>query len=249
MRFLRRRQPAARFATCIFATLLLSGLVGYGQGPSTQTRPPAPPIPPSQHSVDVVEHLSPEEVEDWKLNDRYESVAQLQRQACTPDVIQRYQTEIVPTAENKFQDAEACFRKILQYVAVWPGTDDSAYPINFRQIATAQMGQQHWTEAEQSLLKSISIFDAQMSAWEKNDTEFALHYRGSQSRSHALLAVVYFREGRVQDALTTVEKAYDEVTNYKLAANYRNEILSIGKAIAGASGDSVAQKVWSQRQP
>src|SRR5262249_17353202 len=116
-------------------------------------------------------------------------------------------------------------------------------------IATAQMGQQHLTEAAQSLLKSISIFDKQISAWEKRDSEFALNYRGSQSRSYALLAVVYLREGRIQDALITVEKAYDEVTHYKLALNYRKEVLSIGKAIANGSGDSAAKKVWSQRIP
>jgi hypothetical protein len=52
----------------------------------------------------------------------------------------------------------------------------------------------------------------------------------------------------VRDALTTVEKAYDEVTKYKLAASYRNELVSIGKAIANASGDSAAQQVWSKRK-
>jgi tetratricopeptide (TPR) repeat protein len=258
--------------------LLLSGSFASGQSPSRQTQPPAPSKQPSQNSVEVVEHLSPEEVEDWRLNDLYESVAQLQRQgACTTDIIQRYESEVVPAAEkaqfdkpkskvlflvnrdlgncylgqNKFPEAEARFQKVLQYAAVWPGTDDSAFPINFRQLATAQIGQQHWTEAEQSLLKSISIFDTQLAAWaKKENAEFmTLNYRGSQSQSYALLAVVYLRESRVQDALATVEKAYDEVTNYKLAPNYRNEVLSIGKAIANASGDSAAHKVWSQRNP
>ena len=72
------------------------------------------------------------------------------------------------------------------------------------------MGQQHWTEAEQSLLKSVDLFDPQIAAGEKSDAELhshlSLNYRGSQSQSYALLAVVYFREGRIQDALTTVEK-------------------------------------------
>ena len=113
-------------------------------------------------------------------------------------------------ALQKFAEAESSFQKILQYAPVWPGTNDSAYPINFRQIATAQMGQQHWTEAEQSLLKSVDLFDPQIAAGEKSDAELhshlSLNYRGSQSQSYALLAVVYFREGRIQDALTTVEK-------------------------------------------
>jgi tetratricopeptide (TPR) repeat protein len=225
--------------------------------------------------VEVVEHLSPEEVEEGKLNDLYQPVARLREGGCTTDIIQRYQSKVIPAAEKspfnkpknkflflanrdlgncyldqkKFTEAEACFQKILEYAPVWPGTDDSAYPINFRQIATAQIGQQHWTEAEQSLLKSIALFDTQISAWEKKDAEFSINYRGPQSRSYALLAVVYFREGRVRDALTTVEKAYDEVTKYKLAASYRNELVSIGKAIANASGDSAAQQVWSKRNP
>jgi len=117
-------------------------------------------------------------------------VAQIQRRGgCTIEIIQRYQDEVIPAAEkfawdmgknkflflanrdlgncylrqNKFPEAEASFQKILGYAPVWPGIGDSAYPINFRQIATAQMGQQHWTEAEQSLLKSISVFNEQIS--------------------------------------------------------------------------------------
>jgi len=227
-----------------------------------------------------VAHLSPEEVEDGKLNDAYESIAQLQRKgSCTAEIIQSYQSDVIPLAEKstfnvpknkflflanrdigncylaqqRFAEAEASFRKILQYAPVWPGTDDSAYPINFRQIATAQMYQQHWTEAEQSLLKSISLFDPLIATWEKSDNnlgrEFVSNYRGSQSESYALLAVVYFREGRTQEALTTVEKAYDEATKYKLAPQFHNQVVNIGKAIANASEDSTAQRTWSQRNP
>jgi len=115
------------------------------------------------------------------------------------------------------------------------------------------MGQQHWTEAEQSLLKSVDLFDPQIAAGEKSDAELhsqlSLNYRGSQSQSCALLAVVYFREGRIQDALTTVEKAYDEVTRYKLAPQFHNQVLEIGKGIADASEDSAAQRTWSQHSP
>jgi tetratricopeptide (TPR) repeat protein len=228
----------------------------------------------------VVVHLSPEEVEDGKLNDVYESVAQLQRKgACTPDIIRRYESEIIPAAERsafnvprnkflflsnrdigncylaqqKFGEAEASFRKIVQYAPIWPGTNDSAYPINFRQIATAQMGQQQWPAAEQSLLKCIALFEPQITAGEKLDAELhlqlSLNYRGSQSEAYALLAVVYFREGHIQDSLNTIEKAYGEVTKYNLAARYRNDVESIGKAIASASGDEATQKLWSQRDP
>jgi len=262
----------------IFIGLLLGNAPASAQSPAAQTQSPSKPA--RHDSVEVVEHLSPEEVEDGKLNDLYESVAQLQRKGtCTTDTIQRYQSEVIPPAEKstfnvpknkflflanrdigkcylaqqKFAEAEASFQKILQYAPVWPGTNDSAYPINFRQIATAQIGQQHWTEAEQSLLKSIALFDPQIAAGERSDAELhsqlSLNYRGSQSQSYALLAVVYLREGRIQDALTTVEKAYDEVTKYKLAPQFHNQVLKIGKAIADASQDSAAQRTWSQRSP
>jgi len=80
-------------------------------------------------------------------------------------------------------------------------------------------------------------------------SQFSLNYRGSQSRSYALLAFVYFREGRVEDALGTVENAYDEVTKYNLASQFRTEVENIGKSIANASENTATQKLWSQRGP
>ncbi len=272
----------ARLVSCA-AKLFLFGLLlvhtaASAQNPAPQTQSPNSPRPVRHDSVEVVAHLSPEEVEEGKLNDVYVPIAMLQAKGtCTPEIIQRYQSEVIPIAEKsalnvsknkflflanrdigncylaqqKFAEAEASFQKILQYAPVWPGTDDSAYPINFRQIATAQMGQQHWTEAEQSLLKSISLFDPQIAAGEKSDAELHMqlshNYRGSQSLSYALLAVVYLREGRTQEALATVGKAYDEVTKYKLAPEFHNQVVKIGKAIADASDDSAAQQTWSQR--
>jgi tetratricopeptide (TPR) repeat protein len=270
----------SRIPVILLIGLLWGGGLTSAHNPAPQSQSPALPKPTRHDSVQVVEHLSPEEVEEGKLNDLYQPIAELQRNgACTTAIIQRYQSEVIPPAEKskfdvpknkflflanrdigncylalkQFTEAEASFQKILQYAPVWPGIDDSAYPINYRQIATAQMGQQRWTEAEQSLLKSIALFDPQIADEEKSDAELhsqmSLNYRGSQSQSYALLAVVYFREGRVQEALTTVEKAYDEVTKYKLASRYQNEVVKIGKAIADASGDSTAQQTWSQRNP
>jgi tetratricopeptide (TPR) repeat protein len=273
------------YAVFHIPVLLLIGLFWGGaptsaQNPAPQTQSPTLSKPARHDSVEVVEQLSPEEVEEGKLNDLYESAAQLQRKGtCTTDIIQRYQSEVIPPAEKstfsvpknkflflanrdigncylaqtKFVEAEAFFQKILQYAPVWPGTDDSAYPINFRQIATAQMGLQRWTEAEQSLQKSIALFGPEIAAGEKLDAELhsqlSLNHRGSQSQSYVLLAVVYFRESRIQDALKTAEKAYDDVTKYKLPSRYQNEVVKIGKAIADASGDSAAQRTWSQRNP
>ena len=270
----------SRIPLLLLITLLWGSALTSSQNSASQTQSPTLSKPARHDSVEVVGHLSPEELEEGKLNDLYQSVAQLQQTGtCTIDIIERYRSEVIRPAEKstfnvpknkflfladrdigncylaqkQFAEAEASFQKILQYASVWPGTNDSAYPINFRQIATAQMGQQRWTDAEQSLLKSIALFDPQIAAGEKSDAELhlqlSLNYRGSQSQSYALLAVVYFRESRTQDALTTAEKAYDEVTKYKLASRYQNEVVKIGKAIADASADAAAQRTWSLRNP
>jgi len=267
------------FSVLIFMELSTAGMPVFAQTPSAPGQSSSPSTPARHDSVDVVEHLSPEEVEEGKLNDLYESVAELQRKGtCTAEIIQRYESEVIPPAEKstfnlprnkflflanrdigscylaqqKFAKAEAYFQQILHYAPVWPGTNDSAYPINFREIGTAQMGQQHWAAAEQSLLQSITLFEALIAAAEKRDAQlhaFSNNYRGSQSRSYTLLAVVYLREGLIQRALDTAEKAYEEVTKYNLAPQYRNEVEGVGRSIADASGNVSAQKLWSQRSP
>ncbi len=283
MALFKCRHPLANAFMGTFIAVSMANISANPQIPQPPSQPSGAPSSQRHDSIEVTVHLSAEDVEDGKLNDVYQdvyqSVAQLQRKtACTPEIIRRYESEVIAPAEKssfdvprnkflflanrdigncylaqqKFWEAEAAFQKILQYAPVWPGTSDSAYPIDFRQIAEAQMGLQRWAAAEQSLLKSIALFDPQIARGEKLDAElqsnFSLNYRGSQSRSSAMLAVVYFREGRTQDALKTVEKAYEEVTKYNLAPQYRSEVESIGKAIAEASGDLAAQQLWSQRK-
>src|ERR1700757_5188372 len=87
-------------------TLFLSGLVlvhmpASAQNPSAQTQSTTSSKPVRHDSVEVVAHLSPEEVEEGKLNDAYEKIAQLQRKgACTTEIIQRYQSEVIPLSEK-----------------------------------------------------------------------------------------------------------------------------------------------------
>ncbi len=274
--------------TCILCapSLFLSALVigpgtALAQNPSPQTQSPAPSKPTRRDSVQVVAHLSPEEAEDGKLNDLYQSVAQVPRKgACTPEIIQRYQSEVIPVAQkstfnvpkNKFlylanrdigncymaqqsyEEAEESFKKIMEYLPVWPGTDDSDYPVNFRQIATAQMGEQHWEAAEESLNKSVALFDPQIERALKSDSEFsrtehAGNLLGGKARSLSYLAVVYLREGRTAQALKTAELAYEEVTRPHVPAAFVNEVLQLGSSIAQQSGDESAVARWSQRKP
>jgi tetratricopeptide (TPR) repeat protein len=274
-------KPVSRPSTLFLFGLLLVHAPASAQNSSRQTLPPTPSKPVRHDSVEVVAHLSPEEVEDGKLNDAYELIAQLQRKGtCTTEIIHRYQSEVIPLAEkstfnvpkNKFlflanrdigncymaqrryEEAEGTFKKIMDYLPVWPGTDDSDYPINFRQIATAQMGQQRWEAAEESLNKSVALFDPQIERALKSDndfsrTEHAGNLIGSKARSLSYLAIVYLREGRRTEALTAAELAYKEATRPHVQATFVNEVLKVGSSISQQSGDEGAIAKWSQRSP
>jgi tetratricopeptide (TPR) repeat protein len=261
--------------------LLLVHVPASAQNPSTQTQSPTSPKAVRHDSVEVVAHLSPEEVEDGKLNDVYEEIAQLLRKgACTTEIIQRYQSEVIPLvqkstfnvpknkflflanrdigncymAQRRYAEAEESFKKIMEYLPVWPGTDDSDNPINFRQIATAQMGQQRWEAAEESLNKSVALFDPQIERALKSDSEFsrtehAGNLIGGKARSLSYLAIVYLREGRTTEALKAAELAYEAVTRPHVQATFVDEVLKAGNSVAQQSGDQGAIARWSQRSP
>jgi tetratricopeptide (TPR) repeat protein len=155
-------------------------------------------------------------------------------------------------AQRRYEEAERSFKKIIEYLPIWPGTDDSAYPINFRQIGTAQMGQQRWEVAEESLKRSVALFDPQIERAVKSESEFsrtehAGNLLGSKARSLAYLAIVYLREERTTDALRTAELAYQEVTRPHVPASLVNEVVAVGSSIAQASTDKDAIAKWSQR--
>jgi len=283
MHLLAHAKSASRTPTLFLFGLLIVQAPASAQNHSPQTQSPASPKPVRHDSVEVVAHLSPEEVEDGKLNDVYETIAQLQRKGtCTTEIIQRYQSEVIPLAEKstfnvpknkflflanrdigncylaqqKFAEAEASFQKILLYAPVWPGTDDSAYPINFRQIATAQIGQQRWEAAEESLKKAVSLFDPQIEKAMKSENEFsrtehAGNLLGSKARSIAYLGIVYLREGRTAEALKTAELAYDQATQPHVSSAFVSEVVKVGRSIAQASGDedAIHKMVTTQSAP
>ena len=283
MHLLAHAKFASRTPTLFLFGLLIVQAPASAQNHSPQTQSPASPKPVRHDSVEVVAHLSPEEVEDGKLNDVYETIAQLQRKGtCTTEIIQRYQSEVIPLAEKstfnvpknkflflanrdigncylaqqKFAEAEASFQKILLYAPVWPGTDDSAYPINFRQIATAQIGQQRWEAAEESLKKAVSLFDPQIEKAIKSVNEFSRTERagnllGSKARSIAYLGIVYLREGRTAEALKTAELAYYKATQPHVSSAFVSEVVKVGRSIAQASGDedAIHKMVTTQSAP
>jgi tetratricopeptide (TPR) repeat protein len=231
-------------------------------------------------SVTVTANFTPEEIEEGKLNGIYQPISALERKGDCGIAIQRYESEVLPAAEkskfdvprNKFlflanrgigncllkqqhfQEAEQRFQKIMEYLPVWPGTDDSDYPINLRQIATTQMGQQHWQAAEESLKKSLSVSDPQIDKALKSDFEFsrtehAGFLRGSQARSTAYLAIVYVREGRMADALSTADLAFERATQPHVPKEFLKEVVKLGLLVAQASNDENAIQNWSSRTP
>jgi hypothetical protein len=116
------------------------------------------------------------------------------------------------------------------------------------------MAQQHWEAAEDSLNKSVSLYDPQIQKALKSDNEFwrtehAGNLLGSKARSHVYLGIVYRREGRTAEALKTAELAYNEATREHVPPTFYNEVVKIGRSIAKASGDGDAVAKWSQRSP
>ena len=129
------------FACSICALIFIGSLLGKApvsaQNPASQAQ-----SKPTRHdSGEVVAKLSPEEIEEGKLNDAYESIAQQQRKGtCTREIIERYRSEVIPLAEKsafnvpknkflflanrdigncyltqqEFAEAETSFQKILQ---------------------------------------------------------------------------------------------------------------------------------------
>jgi tetratricopeptide (TPR) repeat protein len=232
----------------------------------------------SHDSVTVTANFTPEETEDGKINDAYQPVFSLEQKGDCETAVQRYKSDVIPLAErskfevpkNKFlflanrgigncymaqhryEEAEQSFQKIMEYLPIWPGTDDSDYPINFRQIATAQMGLRRWEAAEESLKKSVSLFDPQIEKALKSEsefsrTEYAGDLLGGKARSLVYLGLVYLREGRNTEALQTAELAYEETLQPHVPSLFLNEVVKVGRSIAQASDDESAIAKWSQR--
>ncbi|HET6844793.1 MAG TPA: hypothetical protein VFK06_24370 [Candidatus Angelobacter sp.] len=114
------------------------------------------------------------------------------------------------------------------------------------------MGQQHWAAAEDSLKKSIPLFDATIERrrkWDKESggAEFAGPPIGWKATTLAYLGIVYLREGRVTDALKTSDTAWDTVMQPHVPSSFQSGVVKLGLAIAQASGDENAISEWTLR--
>jgi len=231
----------------------------------------------TQQSVVVEAHLTPEESEEGKINDLYQPIYAMQQHDCQ-GAVEKYRTVVIPAAEQAkfevpktkflflayrgigdcdlasghFAEAEVIFQKLFEYLPVWPSTDDSDYPINYRSIGLARMGQQRWKDAEEPLDKAVSIFDDQIGRAAKSDqdvvgNQMANAYRMSQDQALNLLAVVYAREQRYPEALALLERAYNQAIKFQAPASVLKQIVDNGRAISTGIGSDDASAKWSQR--
>jgi len=246
----------------------------------TPTAPSAKPSSglTTHQTVVVTANLTPEEKEEGDINEVYQSVDALQRQNRCPEAIEKYRSSVIPMAEKakfevpknkflflayrgiadcylsqeRFAEAEKLYQRIFQYMPVWPGKDDSDYPINLRSVGLARMGQQNWKAAEEPLQKAITVFDEQIEKAAHSDSEFARNehannLRMSQDIALNWLALDYFREQRFGEALALLERAYDQALKFHAPSTVVRQIVENGIGITQATGDSAAHATWARR--
>jgi tetratricopeptide (TPR) repeat protein len=149
-------------------------------------------------SIVVGAHLTPEEIEDGKINDVYQPLYHWKQSTDCPQIVNLCETQIIPMAERskfaetrnkflflanrdiagcemksgKYEEAEQRYQKMFEYIPVWPGIADSDYPQNYRSIGSARIMQGRWKDAGEALEKSIEIFDEQIDKAVHSDSEF-----------------------------------------------------------------------------
>jgi tetratricopeptide (TPR) repeat protein len=268
--------------------LVLTGHVATAQEqkPEQGTPPGSPEKTSTQKravahdSIVVGAHLTPEEVEDGKINDAYQPLYHLKKPNDCPQIEKLCQSEIIPMAErskfeltrNKFlylanrdvaicesqtgrpKEAEERYQKMFDYIRVWPGTDDSDYPLNYRLIGEVRIMQMRWKDAEESLEKSITIFGEQIDRALHSDSEFSRNghsknLKMSDAWARNLLALAYFRDGREAEAMQTLETAYQEAIESSASAEMIQEIIEAGRVVSDSLGDAAAMEKWKARTP
>ena len=221
--------------------------------------------------------LSSNQIDD-EINDVYQNVVKIHLQGDYAAAADKYRSVVIPMAERaqsdairkkflflgyrglgncylamtRFDEAEDMFKKLFEYLPISPATVDSDYAINFESIAMAQMGQQRWKSAEESLQRAVSIFDDQIgrvavSGSNAEANERADKLRMSQDMALNLFAVVYFREQRYSEALGILERAYDQGVRFRAPAEIVEQIVNDGRAVSMATGDVDAIATWSRR--
>jgi len=253
-----------------------SGTSG-GNPPATPNSKETPRVKATD-SIVVGAHLTPEEIEDGKINDVYQPLYHWKQSTDCSKIIELCETTIIPMAENskfeetknkflflanrdvagcelrtgKYAEAEQRYRKLFDYIPVWPGITDSDYPQNFREIGTALLMQGRWKDAEEPLEKSIKIFDEQIDNAMHSDSDFVRNEQSknlkmSEAQARNLLGAAYFRDSRQAEAMEMLEKAYQEAIQSSATPAMIQQIIESGRTAAKLIGDAAAQEKWGAR--
>lgn len=267
----------------LVVSLVLSVNAASQEQKPAASDPPTQPTSPQKRvtakdSIVVGAHLTPEEVEDGKINDAYQPLYHLRRPADCQQIVNLCETKIIPMAEQskfdvtrnkflflanreiagcemnsgKYEQAEKRYERLFDFIPVWPGKEDSDFPINYQSIETARMMQGRWKDAEEALEKSITIFDEQIERALHSDSEFMRNEDGknlrmSEATSRDLLAVAYFRDGRQNEAMDMMEKAYQEAIQSSARPEMIDQIIKSGRIVSSALGDAAIKAKWDAR--
>lgn len=151
-------------------------------------------------SIVVGAHLTPEEVEDGKIQEAYQPVYQMIVRGVRDceQIVKICETEIIPRAEKskfpetrnkflysanrdiadcefrsgKYDEAGKRYEKLFEYASAWPGKDDSSFPQIYESIGAVRMKQGRWEEAQTVLEKAVQIFEEQIEKDLHSDSEF-----------------------------------------------------------------------------
>jgi len=272
-----------RYSFFVAISVALASIAMTAQDPKSANPPAQQQGPPKKRvtakdSIVVGAHLTPEEIEDGKINDAYQPLYHLKKPADCTEIVSLSETKIIPMAEQskfdvtrnkflflanrenagcemdsgKYQEAEKRYEELFDFMPVWPGKDDSDFPINYESIGIARLMQGRWKDAEEVLEKSITIFDQQIELAMHSDSEFMRNEHGknlkmSEAQTRNYLAAAYFRDERQSEAMEMLEKAYQEALQSNASPKMIQQIVGNGREASALAGDSAAKAKWDAR--
>jgi tetratricopeptide (TPR) repeat protein len=262
------------FSLLLIVALLACPVLSFAQT-NSNSKEPAPRIHTDQ-SVVVGAHLTPEEVEDGKINDIYQPIYKFEREENCDGIIETARSAVIPAAEqatfvsvrNKFlflsyrgigdctfkakhyAEAEETYLKAVEYA----DKDDSSYAINFESIALCRMAQQQISGAEEPMEKAVSLLGDEIQRLKMSDSykkeDFVTNaVRMDQDTAMNYLAVLRFRQQRYPEAFTLLERAYDQAIKFQAPTHTVELIVGTAREIALAIGDDAENAIWMKRAP
>lgn len=248
------------------------------QAPPKANPPATQPKVKGSESVSVTANYTPEEKEDWAINEVYQPIFETEDKHDCVDLQREYESQVIPLAEKsqfekprdkflflayrgiaycylhekRYAAAEEVFKKLFDYVAVWPGKDTSDFALIYQAIGVSRLGQQDWKGAEGQLQQAVAVMDQITDHVAKTDPKLydePVHSEYSSILAPTLnyLAVAEFRNGRPSDALVVLERAYKVATDADFSSNRIKGIINSGLAISLASADTAAMDRWTAR--